>query len=39
MNDKTIVEFSFRIIWTIMEISVGDNTHLDLSNSSDDTKN
>ena len=44
MNNKTIIEFSFRIIWRIMEISVGviclglrpsmDNTLLNLHNSS-----
>jgi len=30
MNNKTIIEFGFRIIWRIMEISEGDNTLLDL---------
>ena len=45
MNNKTIIEFGFRIIWRIMEISEGvirlglrtastDNTLLDLHNSS-----
>ena len=40
MNNKTIIEFVFRIIWKIMEISEGvirrgrDNTPLDLHNSS-----
>ena len=40
MNNKTIIEFGFRIIWKIMEISEGvirlgrDNTLLDLHNSS-----
>ena len=38
MNNKTIVEFGFRILWRIMEISEGvirlDNTLLDLHNSS-----
>ena len=36
MNNKTIIEFGFRIIWRIMEISedVFDNTLLDLHNSS-----
>ena len=43
MNNKTIIEFSFRIIWKIMEISKdvfrrADNTVLDLQNSSDDTQ-
>ena len=33
MNDKTIIEFGFRIIWRIMEISE-DNILLDLHNSS-----
>ena len=37
MNNKTIIEFGFRIIWRIMEISEGvihlhDNTLLDLHN-------
>ena len=39
MNNKTIIEFGFRIIWRIMEISEGvirrgRNTLLDLHNSS-----
>ena len=36
MNNKTITEFGFRIIWRIIEISEGviDNTLLDLHNSS-----
>ena len=39
MNYETIIEFGFRIIWRIMEISegvihLGDNTLLDLHNSS-----
>ena len=36
MNDKTIIEFGFRILWRIMEISEGviHNTLLDLHNSS-----
>ena len=36
MNNKTIIEFAFRIIWRIMEIEEGviDNTFLDLHNSS-----
>ena len=37
MNNKTIIEVGFRIIWRIMEISKGvirDNTLLDLHNSS-----
>ena len=39
MNNKTIIEFSFRIIWRIMEIlegvvGRGCNTLLDLHNSS-----
>ena len=38
MNSKTIIEFGFRILWRIMEISEGvirlDNTLLDLHNSS-----
>ena len=40
MNNKTIIEFGFRIIWRIMEIEEGvndntyDNIHLDLHNSS-----
>ena len=38
MNNKTIIEFGFRIIWRIMAISEGvtaeaDNTLLDLHNS------
>ena len=33
MNNKTIIELGFRIIWRIMEISK-DNTLLDLHNSS-----
>ena len=40
MNNKTIIEVGFRIIWRIMEISKGvirDNTLLDLHNSSQDT--
>ena len=37
MNNKTIIEFGFRIIWRIMEISEGvihlhDNALLDLNN-------
>ena len=41
MNNKTIVEFGFRIIWRIMEISEGvirrGRKHLDLhDNSSED---
>jgi len=43
MNNKTINEFGFRIIWRIMEISEGvirrgRNTLLDLHNSSQDTQ-
>ena len=48
MNNKTIIEFGFRITWRIMKISGGvirlglafstDNTLLDLHNSSDDTQ-
>ena len=40
MNDKTIIEFGFRIIWRIMEILEGviGNTLLDLHNSSYDTQ-
>ena len=38
MNNKTIIEFAFRIIWKIMEISEGVNTLLDLHNSSEDTQ-
>ena len=39
MNNKTIIEFGFRITWRIMEISegvirLGRNTLLDLHNSS-----
>ena len=39
MNNKTMIEFGFRIIWRIMEISEGvirwgHNTLLDLLNSS-----
>ena len=39
MNNKTMIEFGFRIIWRIMEISKGVirrgcNTLLDLHNSS-----
>ena len=40
MNNKTIIEFGFRMIWRIMEIEEGvidnthENTHLDLHNSS-----
>ena len=38
MNNKTIIEFGFRIIWRIMEISEGvirlGRTPLDLHNSS-----
>ena len=39
MNNKTIIEFGFRIIWRIMEISEGvirrrRNTLLDFHNSS-----
>ena len=37
MNNKTIIEFGFRIIWRIMEI-LEDNTLLDLHNSLDDRK-
>ena len=28
MNNKTIIEFGFRILWRIMEISEDDNTLL-----------
>ena len=40
MNNKTIIEFGFRVIWRIMEISEGviDNTLFDLHNSSKDTQ-
>ena len=40
MNNKTIIEFAFRIIWRIMQIEEGviDNTLLDLHNSSQDTQ-
>ena len=40
MNNKTIIEFGFRIIWRIMEIWEGVIRLgvLDLHNSSDDTK-
>ena len=34
MNNKTIIEFGFRIIWRIMEVEEGVNTLLDLHNSS-----
>ena len=36
MDNKTIIEFGFRIIWRIMEVSEGviDNTLLDLHDSS-----
>ena len=34
MNNKTIIEFGFRILWRIMEISEDDNTLLDLHTSS-----
>ena len=34
MNNKTIIEFGFRIIWRIVEIEEGVNTLLDLHNSS-----
>ena len=34
MNNKTIIEFGFRIISRIMEISEGVNNLLDLHNSS-----
>ena len=34
MNNKTIIEFGFRIIWRIMEISEGADTLHDLHNSS-----
>ena len=37
MNNKTIIEFGFRIIWRIMEISEG-VIRLDLHNSSSDTQ-
>ena len=40
MNNKTIIEFGFRIIWRIMEISEGviRRTLLDFPNSSYDTQ-
>ena len=42
MNNKTVIEFGFRIIWKIMEISVGvirlGHTLRDLHNSLDDTQ-
>ena len=43
MNNKSIIEFVFRIIWRIMEISegvirLGRNILLDLHNSSWDTQ-
>ena len=41
MNNKTIIEFGFRIIWRIMEISEGvirRGRILDLRNSSSDTQ-
>ena len=40
MNNKTIIDFGFRIIWRIMEIWDGVIRLgvLDLHNSSDDTK-
>ena len=38
MNNKTIIEFGFRIIRRIMEISEVVNTLLDLHNSSQDTQ-
>ena len=40
MNNKTVIEFGFRIIWRIMEILEGviGNTLLDLHNSSYDTQ-
>ena len=42
MNNKTIIEFGFRIIWRIMEILEGvirlHRTLLDLQNFSYDTK-
>ena len=34
MNKKTIIEFGFRIIWRIMEMSKGVNALLDLHDSS-----
>ena len=34
MNNKAIIEFGFRMIWRIMQISEGVNTLLDLHNSS-----
>ena len=36
MDNKTIIEFGFRIIWRIMEVSEGviDNTLLELHDSS-----
>ena len=37
MNNKTIIEFGFRIIWRIIEVSEG-GIFLDLHNSSDDTQ-
>ena len=37
MNNKTIIEFGFRIIWIIMEIEEA-VIRLDLHNSSDNTK-
>ena len=39
MNNKTIIDFSFRIIWRIMDISEGViRLGRDLHNSSDDTQ-
>ena len=41
MNNKTIIEFSFNIIWRIMEITEGvirQGCFLNLHNSSDDTQ-
>ena len=43
LNYKTIIEFGFRIILRIMEVSegvirLGNNTHFDLHNSSQDTQ-
>ena len=38
MNNKTIIEFGFRIIWRIMEIPEGVDTLHDLHNSSKDTQ-
>ena len=42
MNNKTIIEFGYRMIWNIMMISEGvillGHTLLDLHNSSDDTQ-